>query len=289
MLDHCRDRESIATLYMIDDNWLTVGSDWPDPYASIFSPGLPQYEIFLSCLRECDAVLVYNDVLADDVRPYVQRLIQLQTNVRQADFAAPLRHRELLPQIESLREWREQTGGTIAGYIGSQRFSEGAFRALAAPAIQQRRQSIKIVLFGVVSEQQRQLFGGRAISLPYVELRPLCRRRRGLAPDILVAPLDDSRTSRSKCPNKYLEYSIAGAAGVYSNVPPYAGTVVDGRTGLLVGDRRSGVLWTCAAMVRLADDAHAANSRSPRPPAQDVLGALRARAFGSSRLRPSRA
>jgi hypothetical protein len=250
IIDHCR-RESIATLYMIDDNWLTVGSDWPDPYAAIFAPGLPQYEMFLSCLRECDAVLTYSDVLAEDVRPYVQRLIQLPTNVRQADFAAPLRHHELRPQVEALLDWREQTGGVLAGYIGSQRFSEGAFRALASPAIQSWR-PVKIVLFGVVSEEQRQLFGSQAAILPYVGYDHYAAAIGMLAPDILVAPLDDSRTSRSKCPNKYLEYSVAGAAGVYSSVPPYVGTVVDGRTGLLVAND-SEEAWT-AAIARLAED-----------------------------------
>ena len=57
--------------------------------------------MFLSCLRECDAVLVYNDVLAEDVRPYARRVIRLPVNVRQADFAAPLKHPELKEQDRS--------------------------------------------------------------------------------------------------------------------------------------------------------------------------------------------
>ena len=88
MLDYCR-RQSIATIYMIDDNWFWVGKDWPDPYASIFAPGLPEYEMFLACLRECDAVMVYNDVLAEDVRPHARRVIRLPANVRPADFRPP--------------------------------------------------------------------------------------------------------------------------------------------------------------------------------------------------------
>ena len=58
VLDYCQ-RQSIPTLYMLDDNWFWVGKDWPDFYASIFAPGLPEYEMFLTCLRRCDAVMVF--------------------------------------------------------------------------------------------------------------------------------------------------------------------------------------------------------------------------------------
>ena len=89
--------------------------------------------------------------------------------------------------------------------------------------------------------------------LPYVGYDDYAAAVGTLAPDILVAPLDSSRTSMSKCPNKYLEYSIAGAAGVYSDTPPYSQTIVDGQTGLLVGDDDE-ASWS-AAIARLVEDA----------------------------------
>jgi glycosyltransferase involved in cell wall biosynthesis len=250
VLEYCR-QQSIPAMYMIDDNWFWVGKDWPESYGTTFAPGLPQYEMFLSCVRECDAVLVYNDVLADDVQPHARRVIRLPVNVRQADFSAPLQHVELRSKIEGLLEWRRQTGGLIAGYIGSLRYNDAAFAALAAAA-GRGRLPVKAMLFGVVSERQRRLFGGEAVELPYVGYDDYAAAVGMLAPDILVAPLDRSRTSMSKCPNKYLEYSIAGAAGVYSNTPPYSQTIIDGRTGLLVGDDEAS--WS-AAIVRLIDDA----------------------------------
>jgi glycosyltransferase involved in cell wall biosynthesis len=251
VLDYCQQR-SIATMYMIDDNWISVGKDWPEVYASVFAPGLPQYEMFLSCLRECDATLVYNDVLAEDVGRHARRVIRLPVNVRAADFAAPLRDPELKGKIEWLTEWRRQTGGLVAGYIGSRRYNDGPFRALAA-STRRRWLPVKVVLFGVVSEQQRQYFGSDAVVLPYVGYDDYAAAVGTLAPDILVAPLDSSRTSMSKCVNKYLENSIAGAAGVYSDTPPYSQTVVDGQTGLLVaGDDPAA--WS-AAINRLVEDA----------------------------------
>jgi glycosyltransferase involved in cell wall biosynthesis len=251
VLDYCR-RQSIATLYMIDDNWFSVGKDWPDPYRSIFAPGLPQYETFLACLRECDAVLVYNDLLAEDVRPYAKRVVRLPANVRPADFAAPLRHPALKEKIGALLAWREETGGLVAGYLGSLRYSDGAFEALAAAA-QRSAPPVKVVLFGQLSPRQLQFFDNRAVVLPHVGYESYAAAVGALQPDILIAPLDRSRTAMSKCPVKYLDYAIAGAAGIYSDVPPYSQAVADGKTGLLVRDDDA-ASWG-SRLARLIEDA----------------------------------
>ncbi len=250
VLDYCR-RQSIATIYMVDDNWFWVGKDWADPYAPILAPGLPEYEMFLACLRECDAVMVYNDVVAEDVRRHAKRVIQLPANVRPADFAAPLRHPVLKQKIGALLAWRQETGGLLAGYAGSLRYSDGAFQALAAAA-RRTAPPIQVVLFGGVSPRQLQFFDQRAVVLPPVGYEAYAAALGALGPDILIAPLDRSRTSMSKCPIKYLDYSIAGAAGVYSDMPPYSQTIADGKTGLLVRDDDP-ASWT-AAIVRLIED-----------------------------------
>ena len=77
----------------------------------------------------------------------------------------------------------------MAGYIGSLRYNDAAFRALAA-ATRRRWLPVKVVLFGVVSEQQRQLFGAEAVVLPYVGYDDYAAAVGTLVPDILVAPLD---------------------------------------------------------------------------------------------------
>jgi hypothetical protein len=251
VLDYCR-RQAIPTICMIDDNWLSVGRDWPDPYAAVFAPGLPQYEMFLACLRECDAVLVYNDVLAADVGAYARRVIRLPVNVRRADFAAPLRHAGLAEQVRVLVTWREQTAGLIAGYAGSVRYCDGAFRALAAAA-RRAAPPLRPLLFGSITPAQQALFDGQAAVLPYVAYADYAAAMGALRPDILLAPLDRSHTSHSKCPNKYLEYSMAGAAGIYSDTPPYSQVVADGKTGLLLGGDDEAA-WS-AALARLAGDA----------------------------------
>ena len=64
-------------------------------------------------------------------------------------------------------------------------------------------------------------------------------------PDVLLAPLDDSATSRSKCFNKYLEISAAGSAGIYTGIPPYTEVVRDNFNGLLIdpSDNEKAEAW----------------------------------------------
>lgn len=49
-----------------------------------------------------------------------------------------------------------------------------------------------------------------------------------------LAPLFDSEFSKSKYFNKYIEYTLIGATGIYSNVEPYSFVIKDGVNGLLV-------------------------------------------------------
>lgn len=52
--------------------------------------------------------------------------------------------------------------------------------------------------------------------------------------DLVIAPLANNPFNRCKSNIKWLEYSICGFPGVYSNLPPYASSIRDGETGFLV-------------------------------------------------------
>ena len=90
------------------------------------------------------------------------------------------------------------------------------------------------MLFGFLSQEQKDLFRGNSVIIQYVVYSDYAAIMGELRPDILIGPLQKSRTAMSKCPNKYLEYSIVGAVGVYSNMPPYADVITSGENGILV-------------------------------------------------------
>ena len=264
ILDYCR-RQSIATIYMIDDNWFWVGKDWADPYAPIFAPGLPEYEMFLTCLRECDAVMVYNDLVAEDVRAARQAgppafrqcsAGRFRGSDQASHTEAEDRRVAGLAARDRRARWPAMSDRCVTATGHSRHWLPR--RSGAAPPI-------KAVLFGGLSPQQLQFFGNRAAVLPFVGYEAYAAALGALQPDILIAPLDRSRTSMSKCPIKYLDYSIAGAAGVYSDMSPYSQTIVDAETGLLV--RGEDAASWAAAIDRLIEDESLRRSiASGRPP-----------------------
>lgn len=234
LMDFCS-AQRIPTIYMLDDNWFSIGSEWQE-YANLFCPGAPMFDHFLHCMRQASCVLTYNAVLADDLKPYSKRLELLPTNIDLGCF--PKRK----PSSKDKRP--------LVGYVGSLRREDSAFQALTNLA--QRRDDFDIfVMSTVLPDTLKALSPKRLNFQPYVfgyhqYARTLCEA----CPDILLAPLGSSRTEASKCPNKYLELSAAGSVGVYSNVPPYSQFIRDGVNGLLV--ENSETAWK-SAIARLLD------------------------------------
>ena len=75
------------------------------------------------------------------------------------------------------------------------------------------------------------------IEIHYVNFMPLENYRNFMEKsnfDIGIAPLNNDEFSRCKYWNKYLEYTVSGVAGIYSNVEPYTLAINNGENGLLV-------------------------------------------------------
>ncbi len=220
LLESCG-RRGTATLVMIDDNWIAAGREFRQ-YENLFTPGKPALETFLGCLARADATLLYNELLEEDLRPFARQIHRLPPNVNTALFrpeAAPGR-----PE------------GFLAGYAGSPRSEAPAFRALAELA--RRHSDVHLLAMAHTRPPEwGDVSPDRILFVPFcVDYRRYARTIASLRPDVMVAPLDGSRFSASKCPIKFLELSAAGAAGIYSDVRPYNRYVESGHTGLLVND-----------------------------------------------------
>ncbi len=71
--------------------------------------------------------------------------------------------------------------------------------------------------------------------------------------DVGIAPLMDTPFNRARSHTKLYQITRAGAAGIYSDVPPYSEKIIDGRTGVLCGNHR--YLWVRAIIALLRDQA----------------------------------
>lgn len=205
-LDYCREH-GIRTLFMLDDNWFHLAKDWPEICGHIYTVDNKEYRVFIEIIAGCSGVLVYNKFLQEDAQAYNKNVYCLKTNIDM--------------EIYKTEGRREEKQKITCGYVGTVRFEDKAFKALKA--ISKDRDDVELIVSGILKNDYKNYFN-------YVS------EVIAVHPDILIAPLDDSRSSMSKCPNKYLEIAAIGAAGIYSDVHPYKDVVEDGHTGILVRD-----------------------------------------------------
>lgn len=220
VLDHCMEN-NIKTLFLLDDNWLWLSKDWPELCGDTYDKSNKDYRIFLEILSGCSGVLVYNKYLREDILAYNNNVHVLNTNI----------------DLELYERNPVSKDKIICGYVGTVRLKNEAFKAVLD--IYKDREDVDILFMGVDDVSYKSYFN-------YVE------DIMKLQPDILIAPLDHSRSSQSKCPNKYLEIGAIGAAGVYSNVYPYTDVIIEGYNGLLVKAETSQEWYN--ALVRLIED-----------------------------------
>jgi glycosyltransferase involved in cell wall biosynthesis len=217
LMDYCV-KQRIPTVYMLDDNWLSIAEDWPE-YATIFTPGSAPYEHFMHCLVRAGRVLTYNPILAGDLRPYNPQLEELPTNIDLSLFH---------------RTERAATTRPCVGYVGSLRREESAFAGLLELALERDDFDV-FVMSATIPASLKSLPPERLRYKPYTfGYRRYAEVLSTTAPDVLLAPLSPCRTDASKCPNKYLEITAAGAVGIYSRTPPYDRFIRDRDNGMLV-------------------------------------------------------
>ncbi|HCC08176.1 MAG TPA: hypothetical protein DEP72_08495 [Clostridiales bacterium] len=224
IINKCK-KDNIGTLYMIDDNWLSIAEDLKEVYGQLFVKGNPQYDTFIEAIKICDFVITYNKFLCDDISIYNKNTILFPLNIN-LDF-----------YMDSKTKFRKNNPNDkmLIGYAGSLRHDDVAFAALSNVA--RKYDNVRVLLFGGLSERQRSLFEGiDIITIEHMPYQIYCKTIKDLTPDVLLAPLINNRSAMSKCPNKYLEIGAIKAAGIYTDMYPYNEVVKDGIDGLLVPD-----------------------------------------------------
>lgn len=220
LIDYCRKKE-IATIYMIDDNWMSIAKDYP-AQGAIFVPGNPNYDNFIDAIGKCRTTWLFSDKLMEDLDGYARDFTKFRISVE--------------PRIFETENRREKSDMLYIGFAGSLRWDDTAFRALARVA--NKYKNIKVVLVGNISPEQERLFRNQEsiIKFGFMSYFMYARCVSELSPDLLIAPLSFTRTDASKCYNKYIESGIVQAACLYSKVEPYTQVVTEGVNGFFVDD-----------------------------------------------------
>jgi glycosyltransferase involved in cell wall biosynthesis len=235
LLDYAR-HLSVPVLYMLDDNWFTMGQEWRE-YKDLIVAGKPFYDNALYCIQNADAVVTYSPVLKSYLEAHARHIF-LQT--MPVDLS-------VFPDVRA-----DERRGFIIGYAGSPRQGDTALLALVELA--RRHADVTVFYFGWdTPEILREIPAAQLIVLQGTHSYADYARRLGeLAPDIGFAPLEQTETDRSKNPTKYLDYAAVKCAGVYSAVAPYTAAVSHRETGWLTrGETVED--WVEAAEAMMAD------------------------------------
>ena len=228
-------------IYLMDDDLTTI-HEISEEFGYL-APGTPCYLALQSLIRGADLVITYSAATKESVQELNPRNVVLETNIRRERLAAA--RSRLGDQAEC------GCGPLKIGFAGGSARRE-EFAVLWQAIVEASRQlgrNVEFEFWGFTPDGLDQLhspYRCKPFTFSYEEY--LDRLTSG-GFDIMIAPLfGGKRAKRSKCPIKFLEFTSAGALGVYSDVEPYR-PVVDGVNGIKC--QNTVEAWT-AALLRAA-------------------------------------
>ncbi len=147
----------------------------------------------------------------------------------------------VLPNLIDETNWptqspKEASNPIIIGYAGSSTHDDDLLMVEEAliRIAEKYSENVRFIFMGDATDKIK--------ALPGFELRPFVKYSefpqafQAMAADIAIAPLCDIQFNRCKSHLKWLEYSISGIAGVFSDIPTYNLSVEHRKTGLLVNN-----------------------------------------------------
>lgn len=214
----------IKIIYETDDDLLNVNSrigdrEWPT---------LDQKNIIRLLAREADGIIVSTKNLAKTFTTLNQNIHIIENSLDETLF-----HRKADAKTNKKIKF---------GYMGTFTHLEDLIFVSAAikNALVKFESNVEFEIVGIGDEDTiRKIFGDAPVSIKRVPEKDVPYEKfchwmsENLRWDFGIAPLLKSKFSDSKSDIKFLDYSLVGIPGVYSNVPAYKDTVQDNVNGLL--------------------------------------------------------
>ena len=194
----------------LDDDLLTF-HEFGEEF-SYLAPGKPAFNNLTQLLNQADTVWATNHFIADSVRAHTSRIVPHNGCVPQ----------DMVPQ--TIRP-RSSNRPLRIGYVGSSyRIDEFSYLWRALENISNEyRDKVNFEFWGLDPSSLSPLHSPTRYKPFTFSYYLYLRELRDAEFDILLTPLLDSPRPRlGKVPSKYYQTALAGALGIFSNVPQYA-------------------------------------------------------------------
>lgn len=226
-------------IYLIDDNFFLYRNK----------------EVFKKLrIKELEEIIGHTDILAS-VNPYLIRYISKKCGIRRS-----VRMNTAVREEEIYDAERTETGQEFKIVYYSNNGSADSIEDIIVPILSElsKRVPKKIILHLLGITKIEGDFGTcKIVCVPHMILDEFRIYLRDGNFDLGIAPLaDDDLFNKCKYFNKFVEYTMAGIPGIYSNCPPYTFVVKDGVNGFLCNNTKAD--WLSAIAQRGADARHLA-------------------------------
>lgn len=208
-LIHCKE-QNIPTAYFSDDNMLEFYKTDPNEFAYL-APGKPQYEYTCKIISQAGCTISYSPEITKSCSQYTDHIIECSTNIP----SKYLKMRE--KQTDPNRKIRF---GIFSGNVRKEIFAK-IWQGLVK-FTNEYKDRIEIEFWGIDPSEYAPLgcsVKHHGFSYSY---EMYLNRLSNSYFDFQICPLGNSNnTDKSKSPIKYLEGTITGAVGLFSNRLPY--------------------------------------------------------------------
>lgn len=210
-------------LYFMDDdmvNYYKLGSEF-----NYLSPGTDMYNQLIYQLKNADLIVTYSDKLTEVARSYNKNIVQLETNIMAKYIRNDIK--------------KDNKICKIAFIGGAARKEEIKYLWEDIVSVSNKyKDVVEFHFWGFIPENIGDIKYSNVYKVKhtysyYEYLDRLSKENF----DIVLSPLFAGEVKDGKCPMKYLEATVCGAVGLYSDVTSYM-DIIDGVTGFKLKMKR---------------------------------------------------
>ncbi len=211
-------RLKVPIVYDLDDMLLDV-----PPFHPLYNDLSKRVPYIKWILKEADLVTVSTTPLQEALKKYTARPIHVQPNL--VDWSL----------FDALPRPRNRQFNLLISGTPTHQEDWSIIEEPLAEFLNSHREDVNAIFFGELPERFSDHPSVRLVNFQ-ADYRSYASHLRELDIHAALVPLEDTKFNRCKSNIKWLEYSAAGIAGVFSDITPYSSSIRNDETGLLVNN-----------------------------------------------------